>query len=62
MSSIADDDNVIKVALACDVGETLDLLLGVDGIGFGDDVGVRDPFGKEVVAAYSTFGFTGVLV
>ena len=43
-------------------GEAVDLLLGVDGVGLGDDVGEGDAVGEEVVAAYAALGVAGVVV
>ena len=40
----------------------MDLLLGVDGVGFGDDVAEGDAVGEEVVAADAALGVAGVFV
>ena len=47
---------------AGDGGETVDLLLGVDGAGLGDDAAIGDAVGEEVVAADAAFGVAGVFV
>ena len=62
MRAVGDDDDVVEVLAIGDAGEELDLLLGVDGVGFGDDVVEGDAVGEEVVASDAAFGLAGVLV
>ncbi len=62
MGAVGDDDDVVEVVLAGDGGEAVDLLLGVDGAGLGDDVAEGDSVGEEIVAADAAFGVAGVLV
>ncbi len=59
MGWIGDDDDGAEVVFAGDLREALDLLLGVDGGGLGDDVVVRDAIRKKVVATDSAFGVAG---
>ena len=40
----------------------MDLLLGVDGAGFGDDAAEGNSIREEIVAAYSSLGVAGVFV
>ena len=62
MGPVGDDDDVVEVVFAGDGGEAVDLLLGVDGVGLGDDVGEGDSVGEEIVAAYAALGVSGVVV
>ncbi len=62
MRAVGDDDDVVKVVLAGDGGESVDLLFGIDGAGFGDDVAEGNAVGEEVVAADAAFGVAGVFV
>ena len=62
MGAVGDDDDVVEVVLLGDGGEAVDLLLGVDGAGLGDDVAEGDAVGEEVVAADAALGVAGVLV
>ena len=62
MGAVGDDDDVVEIVFAGDGGEAMDLLLGVNGAGFGDDVGEGNAVGEEVVAAYAAFGVAGVFV
>ena len=60
--AVGDDDDVVEIVLVGDGGEAMDLLLGVDGAGFGDDAAEGDSVGEEVVAADAAFGVAGVFV
>ena len=62
MGAVGDDDDVVEIVFAGDGGEAVDLLLGVDGAGLGDDAAEGDAVGEEVVAADAAFGVAGVLV
>ena len=62
MSAIGDDDDVLEVILVGDGGEAVDLLLGVDGAGLGDDAAEGHTVGEEVVATDTALGVTGVFV
>ena len=62
MGAVGDDDDVLEVLAFGDGGEELDLLFGIDGVGFGDDVIEGDTVGEEVVAADTAFGFSGVFI
>ena len=59
---VGDDDDVMEIVFVGDGGEAVDLLLGVDGAGFGDDAAEGNSIGEEVVATYSSFGVAGVFV
>ena len=60
VGSVGDDDEVVEVVGAGDLGEVVDLLLGVGGVGVEEDVVVGDALGEEVVAGYGSFGAAGV--
>ena len=62
MGAVGDDDDVVEIVFVGDGGEAVDLLLGVDGVGFGDDAAEGDPIGEEVVAADTALGVAGVFV
>ena len=62
MGAVGDDDDVVEVVFVGDLGEAVDLLLGVDGAGLGDDVAEGNAVGEEVVAADAALGLAGVLV
>ena len=62
VGGVGDDDDVMQVVFACDGGEALHLLLGVDGMGLGDDVAEGNAIGEEIVAAYPSLSVSGVLV
>ena len=62
MSCVGDYDDVVEVVFARDGGETVDLLLGIDGAGFGDDAAEGNSIGEEVVAADASLGVAGVFV
>ncbi len=62
MRAVGDNDDVVEIVFVGDGGEAVDLLLGVDGAGLGDDVAEGDAVGEEVVAADAAFGVAGVLV
>jgi len=62
MGAVGDDDDVVELVFVGDGSEAVDLLLGIDGLGLGDDVGEGDAVGEEVVAAYSAFSIAGVFV
>ena len=58
--AVGDDDDVVEVVGVGDGGEAVDLLLGVDRTGLGDDLVEGDTVGEEVVAADAAFGGAGV--
>ena len=60
MGAVADDDDVAEVFTVGDGGEALDLLLGVDGLSFGDDFVKGNAVGEEVIAADAALGLAGV--
>jgi hypothetical protein len=62
VGGVGDDDYVMEVVGAGDLGEAGYLLAGVEGVGFGDDRGRGDAVGEEIIAADAAFGFAGVLV
>ena len=62
MGCVGDDDDVVEIVFAGDGGEAVNLLLGVDGAGFGDDAAEGDSVGEEVVAADAALGVAGVFV
>jgi hypothetical protein len=62
MGCVGDDDDVVKIVFVGDGGEAVDLLLGVDGAGLGDDAAEGDSIGEEIVAADASFGVAGVLI
>jgi hypothetical protein len=62
MGCVGDDDDVMEIIFASDGGEAVDLLLGVDGAGLGDDAAEGDSICEEIVAANASFGVAGVLV
>ena len=62
MGAVGDDDDMVQIVFMGDGGEAVDLLVGIDGAGLGDDVAEGDAVGKEIVAADATFGVAGVLV
>ena len=62
MGCVGDDDDVMEIVFVGDGGEAVDLLLGVDGAGLGDDAAEGDSVGEEVVAADAAFGVAGVFV
>src|SRR5258705_646819 len=62
VGGVGDDDDVVEIVFAGDGGEAMDLLLGIDGAGFGDDAAEGNSIGEEVVAADASFGVAGVFV
>ena len=62
MGAVGDDDDVVEIVFAGDGGEAVDLLLGVDGAGLGDDAAEGNAVGEEIVAADAAFGVAGVFV
>jgi len=62
MSAVRDDDDVVEIIFVGDGGEPVDLLLGVDGAGLGDDAAEGNSVGEEVVAADAAFCIAGVFV
>src|ERR1700737_4440540 len=62
MGCVGDYDDVVEIVFTRDGGEAVDLLLGVDGAGFGDDAAEGDSIGEEVVAADASLGVAGVFV
>ena len=52
----------VEVVLVSNLGQAVDLLVGIPGAGFGDDVVQRDALGKQIVAADSSFRVAGVRV
>jgi hypothetical protein len=62
VGAVGDDDDMVQVVFVGDGGEAVDLLVGVDGAGLGEDVAEGDAIGKEVVAADAAFGVARVLV
>lgn len=62
MGSVGDDDDVVEVVFAGDGGETVNLLLGVDGAGLGDDAAKGNSVGEKIVASDAAFGVARVFV
>jgi hypothetical protein len=62
VGAIGDDDDVVEVVFAGDGGEAVDLLLGIDGAGLGNDAAEGDTVGEEIVATDTSFGVAGVFV
>ena len=59
---VGDDDDVTEIVFVSDGSQAANLLLGVDGVGFGDDVAEGYAIGEKIVPAYASFGVAGVLV
>ena len=62
MGRIGDDDDVMEIVLVGDGSQAVDLLLGVDGAGLGDDAAEGDSVREEIIAAYTALSVAGVLV
>ena len=62
MGRVGDDHDVVEIVFAGDSCEAVDLLLGVDGAGFGDDAAEGNSVGEEVVAADASLGVAGIFV
>jgi len=62
MGRVGDDDDVMEIVFAGDGGKAVDLLLGVDGAGLGDDAAERNSICEEVVAADASFGVARVFI
>lgn len=56
VGSVRDDDDVMQIVFVRDGGKAMNLLLGVDGAGLGDDAAEGNSICEEVVAAYTAFG------
>ena len=62
MGAVADDDDAVEMAAAGYGGKMLDLLLGIDGVGFGNNLVVGNAVREEVIATYAAFGLAGILI
>lgn len=62
VSCVGDDHDVMQMVFVRDGGEAVDLLLGVDGAGLGDDAAEGNSVGEKVVAADASLGVAGVFV
>ena len=62
VGGVADNDDVLEVVVAGDIGEAARLLAGGVGVGLSDDGGEGDAVGEEVIAADASLGEAGVLV
>jgi len=56
MGAVRDDDDMVEIVFVSDGSEAMDLLLGIDGTGFGDDVAEGYAIGEKVVAADAALG------
>jgi len=62
VGAVGDDDDVLQIVFVGDGGEAVDLLLGVDGAGLGDDVAEGNSIGEQVVATDAAFCVAGVFI
>lgn len=62
MGGVTDDNDVLEVVIAGNVGKATHLLPGGKGIGFSNDGGKGNAVSEEVIATDSSFGDADVLV
>lgn len=62
MGGIAHDHDRFQIVFVRDGSQTMDLLLGIDGAGFGDDVAERNAAGQQIISSDAALGVSGVLV
>jgi len=62
VGGVGDDDDVVKIVFVGDGCKAVDLLLGIDGVGFGDDTAEGNSVCEKIVAADATFRIAGVFI